>query len=226
MALEFVKWFKPQTLIFLGDVIDNYAISTFKRNPLRRLQLQAELDSAVEILAAFRRVIGGATAYYLRGNHELRHQNYLWTNAPELVGIRSLELPGLMELDKLKIKWIESGSMMFHGLLVKHGNIVRQHSCYSARAEQEKNGVSGISGHTHRLGQIFKTDFGGDYTWLEAGCLCKTDDVEYAEGQKLNWQQGLGIGFFKKGSGRFSISPLPIVHGKLLFDLKQFSTEG
>lgn len=127
-----------------------------------------------------------------------------------------------MELKKLKIKWIESGSMMFRGLLIKHGNIVRQHACYSAKAELERNGVSGISGHTHRLGQIFKRNVAGAHTWIEAGCLCELD-AEYLDGQTADWQQGLAVGFFKSGSGRFSVSPIPIVHGKLLFDLKEFS---
>lgn len=171
----------------------------------------------------FRRAAPKSAIYLLKGNHENRRQNFLWTAAPELAGLTSLELPKLLELDKFKIQWIEEGAMLHNGLLVKHGNIVRQHACYSARAELERNGISGISGHTHRLGQIFKTDFGGNYTWVEAGCLCKTTDVEYAEGQKLNWQQGIAVGFFKKDSGRFSVSPLPIVHGKLLFDLKEFS---
>ncbi len=222
-ALEFVKWFKPKTLFFLGDLVDFYAISNFKRNPQRRLELQDEIDAATSILGMFRHGLPSADTTLLRGNHELRHQSYLWGVAPELSGLRSIKLDELLELKKLKIKYVESGSMMFHGLLIKHGNIVRQHSCYSARAEQERNGVSGVSGHTHRLGQIFKRDFGGEYTWVESGCLCRTDEVEYLEGQTANWQQGITVGFFKGGSGRFSISPIPIVGGKLIFDLKEFS---
>lgn len=178
---------------------------------------------ATETLARFRRIIPNASIDYLKGNHEDRLRKFLWTQAIELAGLRAAELSSLLSLAKLRIRLVESGSLMYHGLLIKHGNIVRQHAGYSARAEMERNGVSGVSGHTHRLAQTFKRDFGGEYTWVEAGCLCKIDDVEYMEGQTANWQQGLAVGFFKKDSGRFSVSPIPIVHGKLLFDLKEFS---
>jgi hypothetical protein len=107
--------------------------------------------------------------------------------------------------------------MMFHGFLVKHGNVVRTRSGYSATGELEKTGVSGISGHTHRMSQVFKSHYGGMYTWAELGCGCKLD-AEYLEGQVADWQHGIGWGYFKKGDDNFTIHVAPIIKGKLIFD--------
>jgi len=98
--------------------------------------------------------------------------------------------------------------MTFHGVQIKHGNVVRKRSGYTATAELEKSGVSGVSAHTHRLGHIYKTNFGGMFGWVEAGCLCSLKP-EYLEGEKADWQHGLAYGFFERGDKRFVVHETP-----------------
>jgi hypothetical protein len=221
-ALAFVRVFQPSHVFLIGDVLDAYQVSTFDKDPERRFQLQDDIDAAYGVLKQIRKAAPQAIIYYLKGNHEHRMQKYLWRQAPELSGLRSLSLPKLLSLDDLKIKWVEEGSMMFHGFLVKHGNIVRSRSGYTATGEMEKAGVSGVSGHTHRLSQIFKRNYGGMFTWVECGCLCQLQP-EYADGALMDWGHGLAVGHFAKESKRFNINPYPIIKGTLLYDGREIT---
>ena len=107
--------------------------------------------------------------------------------------------------------------MLFHEFLIKHGNIVRTRSGYTATGEREKAGISGVSGHTHRLSQVYNTNYRGMTTWVECGCLCQLNP-EYAEGQIVDWQSGLGYGYFEKNNHRFVLHTVPIIGGVMTYD--------
>jgi len=221
-CLSFIKWWKPDTIIFLGDVVDFYAVSHFDKDPQRKLQLQDEIDSAIGILKKFSQLSPKSNKIFLKGNHEHRLQKFLWSKAAELSGLRMMNVPSLLELDRLKIKYEDTGKIIINNTIIKHGNIVRKFASYSAKGEFESCGVSGISGHTHRLGHYYHTHHGGEYTWLECGCLCNME-AEYMEGKVANWQHGFGIGFYKNhGSSRFNVNLIPIVNGKAMWGGYEF----
>ena len=92
--------------------------------------------------------------------------------------------------------------------MFKHGDIIRKWSSYTARGEQEKEGMSGASGHSHRLGQFYHTVRGGKYTWMECGMLCSTDQ-EYLEGRIADWQLGIGLVIF--WGTHYRAIPIPII---------------
>jgi predicted phosphodiesterase len=145
--LNFARWFEPHTIFIMGDLVDFYAISKFIKDPYRALELQAEIDVSIAILQNIRNTCKKARIYLLRGNHEYRLQKYLWTNAKELAGLKALDLRELLKLKSLDIEYLENGRINHHGLLLKHGSIVRKFSAYTAKAEFEKNGCSGVSVH-------------------------------------------------------------------------------
>lgn len=217
----FIKFFKPKTIFIMGDVVDFYAISKFVKDPKRALELQDELDSAHKVLADIKKVSGTAKVILIRGNHEHRLQRYLWTTAQELSGLRSLSVPELLELDELGIEYVERGRYNFHGIIIKHGNIVRKFSSYTAKAELERHGTSGVSAHTHRAGVNHYSNDSGHHAWWELGCGCRLDP-EYMEGEKPNWQQGWGVGYFKERSKRFHIDFVPFVDDKAFYNGVEF----
>ncbi len=216
-ALGFVKKFKPEFVFIIGDWVDFYQLSKFDKNPARIPELQMDIDKTIECLRRLRACAPKAKIYYLKGNHENRLNRYLWSAAASLSSLRSIAVPELLQLKDLGIEYVETGSMMFHGFLVKHGNVVRTRSGYSATGELEKAGISGISGHTHRLSHIFKRHYGGMYSWTEIGCLCQLNP-EYMEGQIPDWQQGLAFGYFKKGDQNFTVHVAPIIKGRLIYN--------
>ena len=221
-CLSFVKWWKPDEVIFMGDVVDFYAVSSFDKDPARRNKLQEEIDAGVEILRAFCKAAPKAKMKLLKGNHEHRLQRYLWRKAPELASLRSNSVPVQLKLDELGIKYVESGKIVIKQTIIKHGNVVRKFSAYSAKGEFESCGVSGVSAHTHRMGQFFHTHEGGKFTWMEIGCLSDTE-LEYMEGKVANWQQGFALGFYKNsGSNRFNINLVPIIKGKAMWGGYEF----
>lgn len=225
LALEamysFIKWWKPNDVIFLGDVVDFYAISRFVKDPERALKLQDELDEAKSILSHIRRLCPAAKFYFIKGNHEARLQKYLWSQAKELASLRTLRIENQLGFKDLDIEYIENGIMKYKGIMLKHGNLVRKYAGYTARGEFEKTGMSGASAHTHRACVYYHSNDGGDYVWMECGCLCRLD-AEYLEGEQPNWKQGFGIGYFKENSKRFLLEFVPIIKNKAMFGGSEF----
>ena len=218
---NFMDWWKPQEVIILGDLVDFYSISNFSRDPERVLQLQEELDQAVVVLDQIRKRANSSTIYFLRGNHENRLKKYLWSKAQELSGLRALRLKELLEFDRLKIQYEDKSQIKYGSVMVKHGSIVRRYAGYTAKGEFDKNGLSGVSGHTHRLAQYRHTNEADSYVWTESGCLCQLQ-ADYLDCEKANWQQGFSIGYFKENSNRFLIETVPIIKNKALYGGKEF----
>jgi len=214
-CISFGKWIKPDKIIFMGDVIDFYAISSFNKDPIRALGIQKEIDEAISILKIFRKEFPKVEMDFIRGNHEKRLQSYLWKKASELSGLKNMNVPALLELEKLNIKYHKSGRMKLRGIVIKHGDKVRKHSAYTARGEFSETGLSGLSAHTHRIGMHCRTNEGGRFFWYEIGCLCKLN-AEYMEGKMPNWQQGFAIGYFKLGSAKCNIHIVPVLNGKAI----------
>lgn len=216
-ALKFVRHYRPSIVFIIGDWVDFYQLSKFDKRPERIHTLQEDINSGINCLRRLREAAPKARIYYIRGNHEQRLTRFLWSKAAELSSLQCLTVPQLLHLPELNIEYVEKSSMLFHGFLVKHGNVVRTRSGYSATGELEKAGISGISGHTHRLSHVFKSHFGGTYTWAEIGCLCELES-EYMEGQRADWQHGIAYGEFKRNGKRFTIHVLPIIDGELVYD--------
>lgn len=219
--VAFAKWYKPDVVIYMGDLVDFYAISRFVKDPNRTLKLQEELDSAVGVLKQIDTAINGSQKYFLKGNHEARLQKYLWTDAPAIANLRTMRLDRLLKLEELGIKYLEQGRMKFRGMIVKHGDLVRKFAGYTAKGEFDATGMSGVSCHTHRLGVYRVSNEAGDFMWVESGCLCRLD-AEYMGGKRPNWQQGFPIGFYKAGSRRFNVETVPIINGKAMYGGSEF----
>ena len=220
--ITFAKWWEPNMVVYIGDLVDFYAVSSFVKDPTRMLELQGEIDAANDVLKAIHAAAPKADHHFLRGNHEHRLQKFLWTRAAELSGLQGLQVQNLLALNELGIKYHEEGRMKFRNMVLKHGDIVRKFAGYTAKGELDSTGISGVSGHTHRMGTYYQSTEGGDFTWAEIGCLCDLHP-EYMEGKTPNWQQGFGIGYYKEGSRRFHIDTIPIIKGRAMYNGREFS---
>lgn len=217
VAQNFLYEVKPKTIV-VHEWADFYALSKFDKDPRRKLELQKELDETQRELWILRNRFPDTEIVMIDCNHQKRLKKYLNGKADELAFLRCLEIEHLLGLDGMKIK-----TMPFYQhkkVLFKHGDIVRKDSSYTAKAEFIKEGMSGCSGHTHRLGMHFKTLRGGSFVWVEAGCLCKTKNVEYIEGT-ADWQQGLAVFFFEEHGTRFDPKVFPIINYQILWGRKK-----
>jgi hypothetical protein len=184
-----IEEWQPNEIVYNGDIVDFYAISSFDDNPHRQFTLRDEVEQAADMLREHRRVAPNARQWFLEGNHEQRLDRYLTRKASELADI----VPSLVEMlqfDEHDIQSVPYGkSISFLGFCFTHGNFVSAFSAYTARRHYERYHSSGANGHTHRLGSYSHTDMHGrSHTWLEMGCLCRRD-MEYVKGV-ANWQQG------------------------------------
>lgn len=157
LAVRVVAVFQPNAIIINGDGVDFYDVSAFDKNPdqIRSGGLQNEIAQLGTFLGELNRAKPAACSVtYLPGNHEDRLRRYLWRHS-ELFGLRVLELPTLLELDRYGVTYAPDEVVLANGgLVVKHGSIVRKAGGMSALAEleAEKYAVSTITGHTHRIG--------------------------------------------------------------------------
>jgi predicted phosphodiesterase len=218
--LQYCKWWKPDEIFIVGDLLDAYAFARFVKNPETALKAQDEIDEAINILKQIKKANPQAKICLVRGNHCYRLQKYLWTRAPELSGLRELNIESLLQLKHIGIQYASAGRLEHRGIIIKHGTVVRQHSAFTAKAEFEKEGKSGISGHTHRFGMFRKDNVNKPHVWMEIGCMCKKD-MEYMEGEPANWHNGFGVGYFYK-DGNFKLDFVPFINGKFLFEGKEF----
>jgi len=218
VAFQCVKYIKPIRII-VHEVLDWYSLSRFDKDPKRKLNLKADLKQAVALLEQLRGLCPKTRMIMVESNHDKRLRKYLRTKAEELHDLDELKIESLLHLEELSIEYKKSYT--FRGVLFKHGSVVRKYSAYTARAELDREGVSGLSGHTHRLGMHFETLRGGKYVWMEAGCLCDPKQAEYIDGT-ANWQPGLAGYSFKKDSKHFQPFILPIVDNEILYGVKTF----
>ncbi len=219
--ISFSKWWKPDKIFIMGDLVDFYAISRFTKDPERALKLQDEIDVAYETLKQIRNANPNTPIVLIRGNHEYRLQKYLWSEAKELSSLRDLTVENLLNLKSLNIKYESTGRLKHRGVIFKHGDVVRKFAGYSAKGEFEKSGMSGVSGHTHRAATYYHNNASGNYIWMECGCLCRLD-AEYMEGETPNWQTGWGVGYFKTNSERYFLEFIPFVGGKAFYQGHEF----
>jgi hypothetical protein len=219
VALDFAKHLEPDILI-IDEVMDWYQVSRFDKDPKRLIRLQEDLDKTIYWLGETRKACPKARIIMVESNHDTRLVRFKRSMAPALESLRNLTVPCLLELGKFNIEYRKD--FVFRDVLFKHGDIVRKSSGYTAKGEFEREGCSGVSGHTHRLGMHFVTLRGGKYVWMEGGCLCKTTGVEYIKGV-ANWQQGISAFIFKKNSRHFHPVSLPIIEHQILWGSETFS---
>ena len=218
VALKVGRAIKPK-IVILDEVVDFYALSKFNKDPRQKLCLQENLDISHSILAKIRKSFPTQRIIMLESNHDRRLEKYLNSKAEELRYLRNLSLYSLLDLGTLCISYMKD--FVYKDVLFKHGEVVRNQSGYTARGERDREGMSGISGHTHRLGMHFKTLRGGSYVWVEGGCLCLIDDVEYIEGT-ADWQQGVaGVSFEDNGKMFFPFI-IPIIDHKAIYGGKVY----
>lgn len=224
---KLIKELKPTIHILNGDIVDCPALSVFEKKPMEKVGLLAELKVARLELEHQRDLSSKTDIQWQDGNHEARVDAYILREAPALHGWPGLDLKSILTMDKLHVTYrpYDEGTIIGGKLRVVHGTEVRQHSGATAKAMFGKYGMSGVSGHTHRLGTYYHTFPGTPetpdkfYVWAENGCLCSLKP-EWT--QDPDWQQGFTV-VYLMDNGRFSLQQIPIIDHKFVFEGELFT---
>jgi len=207
VALQIVSDFDPDIRVSGSDGMDFYTLSKFDKNPERiKTNLQGEISLWARGQREWNSAAPNASALWLPGNHEDRLRRWIWAH-PTFYGLRALEWQNLLLFDELGIKEAPGGEIdLFGKLLIRHGNVVRKFSAYTANAElgSEFFSISTLTGHTHRGGTTYATTRTGLVQGVEGFCLCNLDP-EYVNSP--NWQQGIVL--VNVTPDTLSIEPVP-----------------
>ena len=217
-VLDFLS---PEVVVDHGDTLDCEAISKYPKDPAHRVSLASEIAMASSDFGIVHSITPSARHLWFEGNHEDRLKRLLWKAADsrdlgEVLGLEGvsdhLRWGNLLGLDGLG--WESTPYpghvLLFDKMMLIHGNTVRTQSAYSARAEYDRYGKSGLSGHTHRLGSYYRRDYNGVHSWHELGMLgrIRNDYVAHA-----NWQQGLGVITWSADHSRWGFEAVMIHEG-------------
>lgn len=216
--VKLVKALKPDRVILNGDLADFFGLSRFNTSSERMDSLQAEIDEANALRKAVRKAAPNAVLMEGLGNHDSRIVTYVAQNAKVLSSLRALEPRSLFLYDELGIEWFPgAGIRLRPDLVVKHGTIVRGEAGATAKAEHLASGLSGVSGHTHRLATYRRSGY-VNRSWTEGGCLCRLDP-DYIVGAP-NWTQGCVV--MELGRESWVTHEVPFVAGKLRFGARGY----
>lgn len=200
--MDFVYDYEPDELYCVGDEADSPEPSRWTKGYALEYAgtLQKGLDTTKEIIANFRRVLGGKPFHIMRSNHGDRIRQYINRYAPALASLRDIEYEKLLGYGELDIKYHHRPWEFAPRWLLAHGDegaLIRT-AGGTALNLAKRVGMSVVCGHTHRLGiqhqhaavngRIVSRLYG-----FEVGNLMALDRASYLKAGSANWQSGFGI---------------------------------
>ena len=228
-ALKIIQWYKPHTIVILGDFLDCTPVSHWlKENKRYRtkegLRLKDDYDRANKLLDKIT-IPSVKHLVYINGNHE-DWINDAIESQPELDGLINLDI-GLKFKERrergLKLTHLEYGEFFNLGKLwLTHGTYTGTHH---AKKHVESYGRSIVYGHLHDVQLYVKVcpiDIEDKHLGLSLGCLANKNP-QFMENRPNNWVHAVGVGFLRK-DGTFNIDPIIISNGKATYAGKTFSS--
>ena len=213
-SIDMIRELQPDRVVINGDVADFFQLSHFNTTRSRIDELQSDIDLGNDVRRRIREAAPNAILDETEGNHDNRLTTYIERNAAALKSLRALKPEKMFLYDELEINWHPGcGFLLRPHFLVKHGTFVSDTPGGSAKKELTRAGISGISGHVHRL-QTYRISGYSYRQWTEQGGLMRLD-ADYVKGGVPNWQQGICIGEFSVSTDSFVVHEIPVFQGKL-----------
>ena len=222
VVLEFIKDYKPNMLIQLGDLCDFDSLSKYETLKEKDLtSLNHEVESANEVLDSIEKVLPwNCEKVLLEGNHDRRPETYRlnrWdAQAKRLFGMAQLpDFHVLYNLKKRGWSWVEENKLFDVGRAsFVHGFFTNQ---YHAAKTVRRWFKTIIYGHLHQY-QVH-TISGMDQLPVSAMCIGTLSrfDLSYLRGIPPDWcHMFMYMEFF--GDGFFTPHPVPIINGKFCLE--------
>lgn len=173
---------KINTIILLGDVLDNHQISSYCSDPTRRNQ-EEEFAICKEMLKRFRSLFPKAHIYWLKGNHDIRWERYIQTRTKEISMMKHFHIEEVLKLHEEEIfvlddkTIVQAGGLTFH-----HGHhfFGRVAPVYAAKTLWDKTNLDIMIGHCHTHQTYEKATLNGVKRTYILGCLSEIGlNVDY-----------------------------------------------
>jgi predicted phosphodiesterase len=196
---RFLKTFKPDQIVTIGDEIDFQTISKWSQDTPEEYSqsLGDDRDRCVELLWEL-----GVTDC-IRSNHTDRLYNVIMRKIPSFLSLPELRFEKFMKFDELGITFHKSPLNLAPNWVAVHGDHtpIKPQGGLSALEAARRHGKNIISGHTHRAGRSSFTEASGGRVGrilhgVEVGNLMDFRQASYTKGS-ANWQQAFAIMYVK-----------------------------
>ena len=217
LALDYGKEQKVNTIFINGDLIDNHQVSKFESDPRKR-SVKQEFDATKQFLVSLRSAFPDAFIYWLKGNHCIRWEKFLFMKVREIWDDPYFTLEERLRLNEERINLIDDKTLVKAGKLsITHGHHIFK-GVFSpvnpARGAFLRAKQSVIVGHLHRASYHPEVDLDGKVTgcW-STGCLCELKP-NYSP-MVNNSQHGFAHILIEK-NGDYTVKNYQIINGKIL----------
>jgi hypothetical protein len=199
-VVAFIKRFKPDQVITIGDEIDLPQISRWTEGTPGWFEqsLGSDRDATVEILWDLQ------VTDMIRSNHTDRLYNVIMKKIPAFLALPELKFEKFMKLDELGIKFHRKPLEFAPDWIAIHGDegSVKPTPGLTALDAARKHGKNVVCGHTHRAGQSAFTEASGGVLGrilrgVEVGNLMDFKKAGYMKGTG-NWQQAFAVFYVDK----------------------------
>lgn len=216
LALDYGKANNVNTIFINGDLIDNHQVSKFESDPRKR-SVKQEFDATIQFLQSLRKAFPEASIYWLKGNHCIRWEKFLFMKVREIWDDDYFHLEERLRLNEVKVKLLDDKTLVKAGKLsITHGHHIFK-GVFSpvnpARGAWMKAKQSVIVGHLHRASHHPEVNLDGKVVscW-STGCLCELRP-NYSP-LVSNSQHGFAHIVIEK-NGDYTVKNFQIINGKL-----------
>lgn len=222
LLLRVAERTKPDVLVVLGDHFDFYAVSDHRKDPLRKLNLEAEIASGDEGLRAYERLGVFKRLVFCEGNHEERLSRFVADKGSDVLRalapaglLQTRSLPEALDLKSRGWEWIpykeygRIGSLHFTHDVERAGKTAHEHA-------QQDFETSSVIGHTHRLSLMVRGNHLGQWrTGAMLGWLGDWRQVDYRHKMKIRreWPLGFGMAYIEKQTDITHLQPI-LIHSE------------
>ena len=177
IALDYGKKEKVNTIFINGDLVDMHQVSKFESDPKKR-SIKEEFDATREFLVQLRKAFPKALIYWLKGNHCIRWEKFLYSKVREIWNDDYFFLEERLQLNSVGVKILDDKVLVKAGKLsITHGHHIFKGAftpVNPSRGAFLRAKQSLIVGHLHRPSHHPETDLDGKIiSCWSTGCLCE-----------------------------------------------------
>jgi metallophosphoesterase superfamily enzyme len=221
----FIKDFKPDRIVLLGDFMDVGSLSawdTDKKRIMENKRFKKEIVAANDELDYLTDCLNkDGKIDYIEGNHEWRVERYLDKN-PEMEGL--IELPEKLGLEERNIDWYPYLNQVKNPL--KIGDMHFIHGMYTNMNHAKKHlqalGCNVCYGHKHET-QTAMQNMAMQKPYMAYGLGTLGDkSPDFMKGRPANWMNQFGVFYWDTNTGNFNLFPVNVIKNKFIWGGKVY----
>jgi hypothetical protein len=194
----FIKAFRPDAVLTIGDEIDLPQISRWTENTPGWYEqtLAEDRDRTVDVLWSLFEY--SKEAHMVRSNHCDRLYKVIMKKIPAFLSLPELKFEKFLKLDEMGVKYWSTPMPIAKGWIAIHGDLgsLNPNPGLSALNQAKRHGQSVIMGHTHRAGRSAVSEASNGVLrrvlhGVEVGHAMDLKAAKYVS--TPNWQQAFAI---------------------------------